>query len=64
MTISIECKCGEKFEVPTTIEHRKINNEIFSVCTGSMLCPNPGCDQVINVEIVSPDNSIFHDSED
>ena len=64
MTISVECKCGKKFEVPTILERHKINDKTFSICIGSMLCPNPACKQVIHVEIVAPENPVIHGSVD
>ena len=52
MTISVECECGEKFEVSTDFKRYKPNDESASVFVGSRKCPNPICNRTIYIDAI------------
>ena len=53
MGILVQCKCGRKFEVPTSFRRFKPDNdESLSVHIGSAKCPNPECDEIIWIDAI------------
>lgn len=50
MTILVECKCGEKFDIDTDCKRHRTNDESTTEHIGSKNCPNSACNRTIHID--------------